>query len=235
MDVNTMRHNRRGRVALLPPVFLPPASYYALMSLYEAAVIDVGMSYDKRMKGVHRTTICDTHGPLLLTVPVKRPHNVPDVRWCNIGVSAHGKWWDVHRVALESAYGRTPYFEHLYPRFAQFFVPRHSDETTIEPVTNLDTGIGTVVRGILGIDTAVSIPFDDGSPLNPPADIVDDWRAFDFSDPDIDVGPYPQIRQAQFGYIPAISVIDLIFNCGPEAGAAVIASGSRHFIETYGL
>ena len=44
MDVNTMRHNRRGRVALLPPVFLPPASYYALMSLYEAAVIDVGMS-----------------------------------------------------------------------------------------------------------------------------------------------------------------------------------------------
>ena len=193
MDVKTLRHNRRGRVALLPPVFLPPASYYALMSLYEAAVIDVDMSYDKRMKR------------------------------------------DVHRVALESAYGRTPYFEHLYPRFAQFFAARHPEETTIEPITDLDTGIGTVVRGILGIDTAVSVPFAAGSPLNPPDDIVDDWRAFDFSDTEIDVGPYPQIRQGQFGYIPSLSVIDLIFNCGPEAGAAVIASGARHFIETYGL
>ena len=64
---------------------------------------------------------------------------------------------------------------------------------------------------------------------------LEDWRAFDFSDTEIDVGPYPQIRQGQFGYIPSLSVIDLIFNCGPEAGAAVIASGARHFIETYGL
>ncbi len=235
MDVKTLHHNRCGRVALLPPVFLPPASYYALMSLYEAAVIDVDMPYDKRMKSVHRTTICDTHGPLLLSVPVKRPHNVPDVRWSNIGVSAHGKWWDVHRVALESAYGRTPYFEYLFPRFVPFFSPRHPDETTLEPVTDLDTGLDGIVRSLLGINTAVSVPFAAGSPLNPSDDIVDDWRAFDFSDPAIDVGPYPQIRQAQFGYIPSLSVIDLIFNCGPEAGASIIAAGARHFIEIYGL
>lgn len=235
MDAESLRHNRRGRVALLPPVFMPPSSYYALMSLYDAAVIDVDMPYDKRMKSVHRTTICDTHGPLLLTVPVKRPHNVPDLKWSSIGVSAHGRWWEVHRVALESAYGRTPYFEHLFYLFSQFFAQRNTDDNTLEPITDLDTGVGAIVRSILGIDTAVSIPFAKGSPLNPPDDVIDDWRAFDFSDPAVDVGPYQQVRQDKFGYIPALSVIDLIFNCGPKASAEIIAAGAQYFIDAYGL
>ena len=78
--------------------------------------MDWDTAFDKRDKATHRFTIADTRGRLDLTVPIAKPAS-SRCRWSEIGVSTHGAWWDVHRVALESAYGRTPYFEFYIDRF----------------------------------------------------------------------------------------------------------------------
>ena len=65
-------------------------------------------------------------------------------------MSAHGRWWEVQTVALESAYGGTPYFEYLFDSFRPLFGPRPVEGETI---ADLIRRANNVVRRIMGIRT----------------------------------------------------------------------------------
>lgn len=191
---------------LLPPRYFADIAYYAAMAAYGSAVVDVEMPFNKRQKETHRCAIADTRGVLNLTVPVGRPKGP---MWSNVPISPHGEWWNVHRVALESAYGRTPYFEFYIDRFLPFL---NSDVPgTFDSVVDFDACIDSVVRSILLIDTPVSY----GSVSNQFASDVDMRRRPPMMD---GASPtYYQLRAAKLGFISNLSVLDLIFNLGPEA------------------
>lgn len=204
---------------VLPPRLFAPPLYYAAMACHGRAVVDTAVRYDKRRKEVHRYDIADVRGPLALTVPVQRPHTISAAAptWADAAVSDHGQWWHVHRVTLESAYGRTPYFEFVADRFASVIAPPGSEPPS---VLELARRADTAVRDFLGIDTcvewrpadALAAPADAESPI--PGRIIDLRRA-SFSSADIP--PYFQVRSAALGFIPSLSILDLIFNLGPEA------------------
>ena len=189
------------KTVLLPPRYCGDIGYYAVMARYGNAVVDYAMRFDKRQKVVHRTTIADTRGLLTLTVPIAKPEKTSGTCWNEIRVSTHGHWWDIHRVALESAYGRTPFFEFYIDRFLPFFSPRTDDGC--ETIADLDAALDGVIRDILGI-----------APASPLQDEVDDFRRVLPTVPDV---PYYQIRALQMGFIPSLSILDLIFNMGPES------------------
>lgn len=193
--------------AIMPPAYCGSIDYYAVMAAHRNVVIDRGWRFNKRMKSTHRCTIADTHGTLSLTVPVEKPGRSHDATWNDIKVSTHGEWWNVHRVALESAYGRTPFFEFYIDRFLPFLQCRNS--SCNELLMDLDCGIDSVIRDILGIDSAVNY-----STENITGD-TKDYRSNDFSF----VTPvlYYQVRQSHHGFLPSLSVLDLIFNMGTES------------------
>ena len=83
--------------------------------------------FDKRRKEIHRYDIADVNGPLTLTLPIVKPHGIPRATWRDVRVSDHGQWWHVHRVSLESAYGRTPFFEFYIDRFLPFMSRETAD------------------------------------------------------------------------------------------------------------
>ncbi len=205
-------HDKR---VILPPRFCGSVGYYALMSAYGNVTVDYDMSFNKRQKETHRTTIADTRGTLSLTVPIAKPVSMTAARWKDIKVSTHGQWWDKMLTALESAYGRTPYFEFYIDRFAPFFTPRHENEC--ETITHLDAAIDSVIRGILGI------PQD--TPVND-NDIIDDFRHPPL--PHFKTAEYYQVRQDSLGFIPGLSILDLIFNMGPES-PIVLQHMTRNF------
>jgi hypothetical protein len=188
-------------IITLPPRLFPPIGYYAAMMGADRAVVDCSMQFDKRKKATHRYSIADTRGVLDLTVPISRPHG--PATWAQAMVSPHGEWWHVHRIALESAYGRTPFFEFVFYRFADIFAdPRHESPSVIDIVKQADTA----VREFLQIPTEVVYgPAPHGAiPLDG-----------DFATPQMP--PYWQIRADKLGFIPSLSILDLIFNLGPEA------------------
>lgn len=200
-----------GSVALLPPQLFGTVAYYALMSQYPEAVIDTGMRYDKRFKSVHRYSIADTRGELRLTVPVSRPEGMFStgrLTWKDVTVSSHGRWWEVHLQALESAYGRTPFFEYYIDRLVPLFTPDNRS------ICDLVLDGDRIIRAILGIDTLVSQEFC--STAN-----IDDYRHIDFSKQP-SPQTYWQIRADRYGFMPCMSVLDLIFNLGPEAPLALM-------------
>lgn len=193
-------------LAVLPPQYMGAIGYYAVMAAYSDAVIDVDMTANKRFKSAHRCDIVDTRGSLSLTVPIG--HESGRRSWSATPVSSHGQWWHVHRVSLESAYGRTPFFEFYYDRFKPLI-----DEPgkTFKTITELDTAADRIIREILGIDTRIAYKV----PQNVSYGLIKDYRSYDFKS----IAPveYYQVRAGKLGFRSGLSILDLIFNMGPES------------------
>lgn len=188
----------RGKAVLLPPMLFPPVAYYAIMNSASAFGFDTELRYNKSDKGTHRFTIADTRGPLRLTVPVSHP--AVTRTWADVTVSDHGRWWETMPVALESAYGRTPFFEFYIDRLMPVFSP--------EPIsiTELCARADSIVRGILDIPDKV---------LN--AGVEKNLYTPSFFNRNFNLPQYWQVRRDSLGFIDGLSVLDLIFNLGPEA------------------
>lgn len=190
---------------LLPPRLFGSVGYYAVMAAYGHVVVDATMRFDKRQKAVHRYDIIDTRQRLALTVPIIKPHGcVHAPTWDDARISRHNEWWRLHLTALESAYGRTPFFEFIIDRFASLFTdPGESD--VAESVLSFDRRADAIIRDILGI-SAEDVQCGEH---------VIDMRKADFDTPDMK--PYWQVRADRLGFQPSLSILDLIFNLGPEA------------------
>lgn len=153
--------------------------------------------FDKRRKEIHRYDIADVNGPLTLTLPIVKPHGIPRATWRDVRVSDHGQWWHVHRVSLESAYGRTPFFEFYIDRFLPFICRDTVDR--FPSVIDLNEAIDREIEALL---------------LLPPKAVGCPSEARDAMETTL---PYWQPRQARFGFLPGLSILDLLFCLGPEA------------------
>lgn len=195
----------------LPLRYFGTVDYYAAMGACAIVTVDDTACYDKRQKGTHRMDIVDTHGLKSLTVPVSRPDNVAgQLHWSDIAVSRHGQWWHVVSETLASAYGRTPFFEFYIDRLRPFF---SSSTPDIYPdVATLCHEADTAVRAILGLDNYIT--YASQSPACPTSAAL---PAITRSDLPIAPIEYYQVRHDKFGFLPHLSVLDLIFNMGPES------------------
>lgn len=190
---------------ILPPQFLGSVNYYAAMTRYANVVIDCSMRYNKRFKSTHRTTICGANNIETITVPIVKPTDSKSATWADVLISDHNQWWGEAFNALQSAYGRTPYFEFYADDFQAFF----TESVVGMPLMQLDMQLDTLLRRLLMIDARVSYEMPEN------LEYVDDYRerAIRFT---TDI-PYYQIRTERHGFMPGLSVVDMLFNIGPES------------------
>lgn len=154
-----------------------------------------GERFDKRCKQAHRMRIADVRGAVELTVPVAKPYGDT---WGECQVSHHGRWWEVMWTALESAYGRTPFFEF----YADDFRPLLMGLENFGTIGELNFRFDLAIRHALGITSPVVYSSTESMPEEPAP-----WAP----------EPYWQIRADKLGFIQGLSILDLIFNLGPEA------------------
>ncbi|MCM1092792.1 MAG: WbqC family protein [Lachnospiraceae bacterium] len=179
----------------LPPAYCGSVRRYAAMAAFGNAVIDFSRRFNKREKDTHRCSISGPNGIQRLTVPLEKPTEWHSTHLSDVRVSTHGEWWNVHWGAISSAYGRTPFFEY----YADDLLPAFSGK--IESLMELDDMIDRFCRRALGIPMPGEFPTETATRELP--EIIDT--------------PYYQIWADRYGFIPDLSVLDLIFNMGPEA------------------
>lgn len=183
-----------------PHLFLPlrlaaEPAWYRAMALHPGSVsICANSRFDKRCKQAHRFAIADTRGPLELTIPIAKPYGRT---WANTAISLHGQWWHAMAAALESAYGRTPYFEFYADEFLDIIARPHTFTSVAEMCLKFDAAI----RHAIGLHTSVDIAPAHAIAATPPH-----WHP----------EPYWQVRSQSLGFIPGLSILDMVFNLGPE-------------------
>ena len=193
---------------LLSTAYLPPVEYFSLIAGTDGIIIEKEESYLKQSYR-NRCYILCAHGPLLLSVPVLEGsrHNVP-VKEARIDYSK--RWQQVHLRALMTAYRSSPFFDFYFEPLEKIISVNH------EFLIDLNTSLLEALLKMLKIDMLISFT-DDFEPLN---DEQYDWRYR------INPGKkshtvlkgYFQVFDTGKGFIPNLSIIDLIFNMGPESG-----------------
>lgn len=199
----------------LATAYLAPVQYYAyLYASPEGAVEDVCEHYRKQTYR-NRCYIATPQGPQPLTVPVERgdaSHTaVRDIR-----LSEHGEWRRQHWTALVSAYERSPFFEY----YADDFRPVY--ERGYKYLVDFNDALRAVTLSLLGLDRPVLrserylLPSElpSGTPdlrelVSPKAGAENDARFRPV--------PYYQVFSARTGFLPNLSIADLLFNMGPES------------------
>lgn len=200
----------------LPPAYYGTVGRYALIWGAGDARTAWDTLFDKRQKSAHRCVIADKQGTATLTASIAKPHGITRATWADVSLSDHGAWWRVHRSTLETAYGRTPFFEFYIDRLAPFLTDGVTDR--YPTLRALDDAIDATLRTILGLTPASAAPVDAHTvaasaaaalPVTPATLAAAENAAAAI--------PYWQVRAHTLGHIGGLSVLDLIFNLGPEA------------------
>lgn len=209
--------NHIGTRAVLPPRYFGNIAYYLAVAAHGGdAYMDGTILFDKRQKAVHRCEIADTRGRVQLTAPVAKPHGIARATWDDVAVSPHGQWWHIHLTTLESAYGRTPFFEFYIDRLRPFL--QHDTHLRYPSIVALDRAIDAELRRILFLPEAPE-PTATGKASSTELYQPENHTSAELSETiftDL-IEPYWQVRMDSLGFQPNLSILDLIFNLGPEA------------------
>ena len=192
--------------ALLSTTYFGPVQWYQKLYRAEHVWIEQWESFQKQTYR-NRCLIATTNGVQALTVPIIRSESplIKDIR-----ISDHGNWRHLHWNALQSAYGESPFFEYYQDDFRPFFTERW------EFLYDFNEAIRTKVCELIDIQPRVSdTEAFDASPAIP------DFRQainpkHPEPDPDFTPKPYYQVYQQKHGFLPNLSILDLLFNMAPE-------------------
>ena len=179
---------------VLPCCYLAPVSHYsALFRAREGVLLEVNDHYRKQTFR-NRCMIDSPQGPLALSIPVEKP--APHALMRDIRISDHGNWRHLHWNALLSSYRQSPFFEYYADDFAPFY------EKKWEFLADFNEDLLHLVCSLIDIDNSVSRT-----------------NAYAGEQPVFaQVGkPYYQVFARKHGFLQDLSIVDLLFNMGPES------------------
>ena len=215
---------------ILATTYFGPVQWYQKLNRSDHVLIEQHEHYLKQTYR-NRCVIATSQGPQALSVPVEAtveprvPGGLPSAPAAlskteikDIRISNHGKWRTEHWNALQSAYGESPFFEFYEDDIRPFFEDRW------EYLLDFNMAITRKMCDLLDIHPHITLTasYQNNLPTG------EGWGGlFDFrtaihpkhpqDDPGFRPRPYYQVYQERLGFLPNLSVLDLLFNLGNEA------------------
>jgi hypothetical protein len=203
---------------LLQPAYFPCIAQMVAVAKAAKVTFEV---FDNYQKQTYRTRayIAHTNGKLLLNVPIKHSKSGERQKTKELVPEDSFPWQSQHWKSLQTAYRTSPFFEYyeddLHPLFQK-------------PVRNLlqhHLDIYETLCELLGLDSSFTTTTEYFR--NPPQrDLRHLINAK--NEPNFAIEPYTQVLQEHHGFLPNLSVIDLLFNEGPNT-LAYLERQELHF------
>lgn len=200
--------------------YLPGTSYFSYISSFDKVLIDIGEEYSKQSFR-NRCRINGANKVENLTVPVKKRDRKQ--KMSEVEIDYQQKWLNNHQRAIQSAYGKAPFFEYYADDIFRVFQEK--------PARLLDLNRDFLTKCLELLELQIEINFIDDF------DIFSDndhYNAKNVIHPKKNL-PHDSLFAPQkyfqvFGknFVPNISVIDLIFCEGPSAGGIIKHSIPSH-------
>ena len=148
-----------------------------------------------------------------LSVPVKRG-SFHKTAMRDLQIDHHKPWQDIHWKTIQAAYSASPFYEYYIDDLAPFFSDRSKflwdhnlkimdavlEQLRISKNYRVSTGYIAEIHSKTDLDYRESI--------HPKCQVPDAW---------FQSLPYHQVFEDRSGFIPDLSILDLIFNTGPDA------------------
>ncbi len=193
---------------ILSSAYLGPVSYYMQLNRHETVWTEVYDNYQKQSYR-NRCTIASPNGTQTLSIPVVKPQEgkalMKDIR-----ISDHGNWRHLHWNALQSAYGGSPFFEF----YADDFFPFYREKWDF--LADFNEQLQLLVCKLIGIvpDVRRTTRYE----AAPQEGVVDLRENIHPRLAPVEVSRnYYQVFASRLGFLPDLSIVDLLFNMGPES------------------
>lgn len=193
---------------LLPPAYFPNIFSCAAMVRY-LVTWEVMDNYQKQTFR-NRCHICTDQGKHTLTIPIKHVGGAQGrQRYSNVLLDNNYPWQRQHWRTLQTAYRTSPFFEYFEDDLAPLF------ESSYQYL--LDFNLRTIEK----ICGCLQVPMPESKTLEyqkSPQGILDARYLINAKKPaPATFMEYVQVFGDRHGFIPNTSVLDLLFNEGPDA------------------
>ena len=198
--------------ALLSTSYLGPVQYFTKFLMHPVQIIE---QYDHYIKQTYRNrcNLMGANGILPLSIPVlKGQAHKTYVR--DIRIDYDKKWQKLHWRSIESAYRHSPFFEFYMDEYSPFY------EKRFEFLLDFNAALLEMILQALEFDNTVdySRGFIDAC-----REDYADYREAIHPKRDLSPDPffvpvtYRQVFAERLGFKANLSIIDLLFNEGPNA------------------
>lgn len=195
--------------SIIEAQYFPPISTIHLLA-YTPIRIEQYDHYQKRSFR-NKCIINSANGNLCLTVPLKKgKHEQQKTK--DVKIAYYENWPRLHLQSLRSSYGKSPFFDYYFPIVERILTsrPRYLIELNLKTIK--------MVQEVLSFSLSTNLSL---------AYYPSNTYKFDFRDligirnyqnhPDIMVPNYPQVFIDRWGFLPNLSILDLLFCQGPES------------------
>jgi len=197
---------------LLSTTYLGPVQYFSKFLLFDEIWFETHENYSKQTYR-NRCNIYSANGKLALTIPVLKGDDhktlITDLR-----IDYNKNWQKLHWKGIESAYRSSPFFEFYIDELSGFYSKKF--------VFLFDFNMEILKTVLHILDVNPEIKFTDKFYL-PAESFIKDMRSRITpkrsirSDKSFQPVQYKQVFEEKYGFIPNLSIIDLIFNMGPDS------------------
>lgn len=195
------------KTILLHPSYFPSIEQMVAVAQANKVVFEIFDNYQKQTYR-NRTFIAHSNGKLLLNIPIKHNKTGKRQKTKDVVVENDFPWQEQHWKSLQSAYRTSPFFEYYEDELEHLFT---------EPVEGLmahNLKIFELLCELIGIDIEVAetTSYETNPEITDLRYLIDAKRKSSFI-PEV----YTQVHEANHPFLPNLSVLDLLFNEGPNA------------------
>lgn len=196
-----------AKPALLPLLYAGSIEYYRAVKLHPTGIFDQHEHYVKQTYR-SRCSIYGANGKLDLIIPVEKgKHGHRPMK--DVKIAYAERWQRIHWKSLESAYRTSPYFEYYEHHLVPFY------EKRIEYLVDFNLSLTEKLIQLLELGAHYE---QTTIYLENPENTVDlRYLADPARQSQETIEPYTQVFENKTGFIPNLSVYDLLFNLGPHS------------------
>jgi hypothetical protein len=199
--------------AILSSAYLGSVGYFTILSRFDKVLIEQYDSYHKQTCR-NRCRIFGANGTLDLIIPVVKESGRKTLMK-DVKIDFATRWQSIHWRSLSSAYNSSPFFEY----YSDYFIPFFQKRWMFLFDYNLE--LMEMVLGLL----QMSMNFVLTEQFQKEYVTTIDLRAM-FSPKKllikgesdlVNFERYTQTFSEKFEFVPDLSIVDLLFNCGPDS------------------